>query len=320
MSLGAVIGGLAGLAAAAIWITVPRLLGAMVTTASRLTLGSSRGLRSLVGAGGVDRSGHQDRLADDRRGTTGAGGHVDGVLGDRAHRAVVGRSGQQDGVGPRDGRTVGGDGVTESALAIGEFDRRIRGSEFCALSLAHSRNVLRHLGEGPMRASELVERCDVSKQAISQQIAHLAANDYVALDADPRDARARLVRLTTKGERANSSCEAFSSRSSATGRASSGSRSSTACATCSPAFSSSASATPATEPPLSILATRAFSGPGGGGPARAADEVGDPVAPRPCAADVRDDRRPLVGGDAQRVACLCRGDLWSASPDRAASC
>lgn len=52
MSLGAVIGGLAGLAAAAIWITVPRLLGAMVTTASRLTLGSSRGLRSLVGAGG----------------------------------------------------------------------------------------------------------------------------------------------------------------------------------------------------------------------------------------------------------------------------
>ena len=53
-----------------------------------------------------------------------------------------------------------------------------------------------------MRASELVERCDVSKQAISQQIAHLAANDYVALDADPRDARARLVRLTTKGERA----------------------------------------------------------------------------------------------------------------------
>ena len=88
------------------------------------------------------------------------------------------------------------------AFFIAEFDRRIRGSEFCALSLAHSRNVLRHLGEGPMRASELVERCDVSKQAISQQIAHLAANDYVALDADPRDARARLVRLTTKGERA----------------------------------------------------------------------------------------------------------------------
>ena len=36
-----------------------------------------------------------------------------------------------------------------------------------------------------MRASELVERCDVSKQAISQQIAHLAANDHVALGRRP---------------------------------------------------------------------------------------------------------------------------------------
>ncbi len=85
---------------------------------------------------------------------------------------------------------------------IAEFDRRIRDSEFCALSLAHSRNVLRHLADGPLRASHIVERCDVSKQAISQQITHLEASGYVRVDADPSDHRARVISLTDKGVRA----------------------------------------------------------------------------------------------------------------------
>ena len=83
-----------------------------------------------------------------------------------------------------------------------EVDARLRASTFCALSLAHSRNVLRHLMRGPLRASQLVSACDVTKQAISQQVAHLERNGYVAVTADSSDQRARLIALTDKGRAA----------------------------------------------------------------------------------------------------------------------
>ena len=88
------------------------------------------------------------------------------------------------------------------AAFIQEFDRRLRSSEFRALSLAHSRNVLRHLGGGPRRASQLVAACDVSKQAISQQIVVLEREGYLSVAPDPTDSRARVLSLTPKGERA----------------------------------------------------------------------------------------------------------------------
>ena len=89
----------------------------------------------------------------------------------------------------------------EAAFAA-EFDRRMRETDFATLSLAHSRNVLRHLGEGPRRASDIVGDCGVSKQALSQQIAHLQHDGYLQIEADPADARARLIGLTHKGARA----------------------------------------------------------------------------------------------------------------------
>ncbi len=83
-----------------------------------------------------------------------------------------------------------------------EFDRRLVESQFEALSIAHSRNILRHLGCGPMRASLIVAKGEVSKQAISQQIAHLERNGYVTVTPDPTDQRARMLALTEQGERA----------------------------------------------------------------------------------------------------------------------
>lgn len=80
-----------------------------------------------------------------------------------------------------------------------EFNRRMHASDMCALSLAHSRNVLRHLADGPKRASQLVELTGITKQALSQQIAYLADNEYVAVEPDPSDQRARTVALTDKG-------------------------------------------------------------------------------------------------------------------------
>lgn len=83
-----------------------------------------------------------------------------------------------------------------------EFDRRIAASEFTALSLAHSRNILRHLGSGSIRASQITLLCEVSKQAVSQQIVHLERNGYLTVSPDPADQRARILTLTDKGARA----------------------------------------------------------------------------------------------------------------------
>lgn len=91
-------------------------------------------------------------------------------------------------------------GRTENAF-IAEFDRRIATSEF-ELSLAHSRNVLRHLGDEPRRASYIAGVCGVSKQAVSQQISHLELNGYIDSAPDPADHRARLLSLTKKGREA----------------------------------------------------------------------------------------------------------------------
>ena len=88
------------------------------------------------------------------------------------------------------------------ALFVADFEERLRESSFDQLSLAHSSNVLRHLADGPRRASHLVTQCGVTKQAVSQQIAHLERAGYVAVCPDESDQRARLVALTAKGERA----------------------------------------------------------------------------------------------------------------------
>lgn len=83
-----------------------------------------------------------------------------------------------------------------------DFDARLAESDFCALSLAHSRNVLRHLQAGPRRASQFVADCGVSKQALSQQIVHLETNGYLIARPDPSDQRARVLELTDRGRAA----------------------------------------------------------------------------------------------------------------------
>lgn len=80
------------------------------------------------------------------------------------------------------------------------FNARLRAAGYADLSLAHSRNVLRHLdGAECRRASQLVERSGVSKQALSLQIAQLERAGYVETSADPHDRRARQVLLTPRG-------------------------------------------------------------------------------------------------------------------------
>ncbi len=84
-------------------------------------------------------------------------------------------------------------------LFVAEFDARLAGAGYPDLSLAHSANVLRFLQAGELRPGQLVQRACVTKQAVSQQVAHLERFGYVTVRPDPRDSRAHQVRLTAKG-------------------------------------------------------------------------------------------------------------------------
>ena len=60
--------------------------------------------------------------------------------------------------------------------------------------------VFQHLVEGPLGIGALGSRLGVTQQAASKAVADLERRGYVERTADPDDARARLVRLTARGE------------------------------------------------------------------------------------------------------------------------
>jgi DNA-binding MarR family transcriptional regulator len=74
-----------------------------------------------------------------------------------------------------------------------------------ALSIAICANVLRLLGETPVRIRDLPRRSGVSKEAISMAVGFLARNGLVVQAADPVDSRAKAVRLTARGGEARTS-------------------------------------------------------------------------------------------------------------------
>lgn len=78
--------------------------------------------------------------------------------------------------------------VLEDLLAAGFVDLR-------AAHLA----VFQHLSPGGTRPSELAERAQITKQSMGYLVEHLVAAGYVEQVSDPRDGRARLVRLTERG-------------------------------------------------------------------------------------------------------------------------
>lgn len=92
-------------------------------------------------------------------------------------------------------------GAAKDAFAR-DFAQRMASTPFSDVTLAHSSNVLRWLHRGPVRPGVLAARCDVSKQAISQQIHQLEARGYVTTCPDPADHRGRLVALTDRGHAA----------------------------------------------------------------------------------------------------------------------
>lgn len=83
-----------------------------------------------------------------------------------------------------------------------DVNARLGASPFADLSLALSRNVLRHIEAEPCRASQVVDRCDVSKQAVSAQVARLERSGYLTVRPDPCDRRAHVLTITPRGKAA----------------------------------------------------------------------------------------------------------------------
>ena len=86
------------------------------------------------------------------------------------------------------------------AVFTAEFDQRLKDVGMEGMSLSLGTNVMRHLhADRGVRLGVLAEVAGVTKQAISQQVAHLEAHGYVVVESDLGDSRAKVVRLTEQG-------------------------------------------------------------------------------------------------------------------------
>jgi DNA-binding MarR family transcriptional regulator len=69
--------------------------------------------------------------------------------------------------------------------------------------------VFRSLADRPMTVSELANHLEITKQGAAQVIDDMERRGYVEREPDPDDRRARLVRLSGRGERALANARRF---------------------------------------------------------------------------------------------------------------
>jgi DNA-binding MarR family transcriptional regulator len=98
-------------------------------------------------------------------------------------------------------RTLGGLLRVAEGAARARVYAQMPAAGFPELRPAHS-SLLRNLSEAGLRVSELAERAQVTKQSMGYLADSLAAADYVTLEPDPTDRRAKRVLLTVKGRAA----------------------------------------------------------------------------------------------------------------------
>jgi DNA-binding MarR family transcriptional regulator len=79
------------------------------------------------------------------------------------------------------------------------FARRLRAAGYGDIRAAHDK-VFTNIGDGAT-VSELAQRAQLTKQAMTELVEHLERMGYVERVPHADDRRARLVRLTARGER-----------------------------------------------------------------------------------------------------------------------
>jgi DNA-binding MarR family transcriptional regulator len=88
--------------------------------------------------------------------------------------------------------------LAASRALVDGVDAGVRARGFDDVRPAHGFAFAR-LSAGGATITELAEHLDVTRQAAAQLVDELIAKDYVERRAHPRDARARLIVLTSKG-------------------------------------------------------------------------------------------------------------------------
>ena len=84
--------------------------------------------------------------------------------------------------------------------AEGRVFKALRSAGFDDLTLAQCR-ICQRLNADGIRVTDVAEQASVTKQTAGALVDEVAANGYVTRRPDPRDARARLVVLTKRGEK-----------------------------------------------------------------------------------------------------------------------
>jgi DNA-binding MarR family transcriptional regulator len=84
---------------------------------------------------------------------------------------------------------------------VEEFCGELERGEFGDIRPAHG-CVFRYMNERGLRLTEIAERGNMTKQSAGEVVDYLVAQGYVRRVPDPEDRRAKLVRLTERGEAA----------------------------------------------------------------------------------------------------------------------
>jgi DNA-binding MarR family transcriptional regulator len=104
--------------------------------------------------------------------------------------------------GPADARSLRTDLDLPSLLSQAVLAFTLDFERESKLSLALSANVLRVIDPTGVRVRDLPRLSGVSKEAISMAVGFLSSHGYALVEADPTASRAKLVRLTPKGQAA----------------------------------------------------------------------------------------------------------------------
>jgi DNA-binding MarR family transcriptional regulator len=84
---------------------------------------------------------------------------------------------------------------------IDEFLDELKDTEFSDIRLVHG-CVFRYMKERGLRLTEIAERGNMTKQSAGEVVDDLVTRGYVERIPDPDDRRAKIVRLTERGEAA----------------------------------------------------------------------------------------------------------------------
>jgi DNA-binding MarR family transcriptional regulator len=91
-------------------------------------------------------------------------------------------------------------GVAKDVVAE-ELHRRLHEAGYGEIRETHG-CVFRHISGEGSRLTDLAERAELTKQAVGEVVDDLQEHGYVERAADPQDRRAKIIRLTDRGEEA----------------------------------------------------------------------------------------------------------------------